>query len=174
MSVNKFNSSIITSVLRIRKGKAARALLSRSHQGEGIPLGFPYFGGYGGENFGSCLADTSCVVDRPPTHFFVKKKFIPAPGRELFSLRKKRPAGIRLSAWQEEGSLYRLSPPLFLPFKIMGFQRDASLWQSARRCLVAFPPRASADLTFGKSLNIMEEPCRIGNGYLQIRAEQLP
>ena len=26
----------------------------------------------------SCLADTSFVVDRPPTHFFVKKKFIPA------------------------------------------------------------------------------------------------
>ena len=28
----------------------------------------------------SCLAGTFCVVDRPPTHFFVKKKFIPAGG----------------------------------------------------------------------------------------------
>ena len=28
----------------------------------------------------SCLAGTFCVVDRPPTHFFVKKKFIPTCG----------------------------------------------------------------------------------------------
>ena len=30
----------------------------------------------------SCLADTPCGDDRPPTHFFVKKKFIPAGGVE--------------------------------------------------------------------------------------------
>ncbi len=39
------------------------------------PLGFPSFGGYGEQNFGSCLAGTSRSDDRPPTHFFVKKKF---------------------------------------------------------------------------------------------------
>jgi hypothetical protein len=38
-------------------------------------------------------------------------------GGELFSLRKKRSAGIRLSAWQGEGSLYRLNPQPFPPFK---------------------------------------------------------
>ncbi len=52
----------------------------------------------------------------------------PARRRELFSLRKKRPAGIKLSAWQEAGSLYRLNHPfsaLKNPLKIMGIQ-----WES--------------------------------------------
>ena len=35
--------------------------------------------------------------------------------KELFSLRKKRTAWIRVSAWQEQGSLYILNPPLFRP-----------------------------------------------------------
>ena len=39
----------------------------------------------------------------------------PARRRELFSLRKKRTAGIRLSAWQKAGSLYRLNHPFFRP-----------------------------------------------------------
>ncbi len=69
---------------------------------------------------------TSRSVDHPPTHFFVKKKFssiaqrlrrrksracsatlMPSAAQGVshaqagaFSLRKKRPAGIRLSAWQ--------------------------------------------------------------------------
>jgi hypothetical protein len=117
-------------------------------------------------NFGSCLTGTPCVVDRPPTHFFVKKKFssiggaapatqkvpsvfchardflcgvglgatleisspvcagipvrrrkYPAGRRELFSLRKKRTAGIRLPAWQWFGSLYKLNPTPFPPLK---------------------------------------------------------
>ncbi len=96
------------------------------------------------QNCSPCLADTFRRNDRPPTHFFVKKKFIhtsgaatatqrtsslfcagspvrhresPARRRELFSLRKKRTAGIRLSAWQREGSLYRLDPTPFPPLK---------------------------------------------------------
>ena len=35
--------------------------------------------------------------------------------KELFSLRKKRSGGIRLSAWQKAGSLYRLNPNPFRP-----------------------------------------------------------
>ena len=88
-------------------------------QGGLAPLGFPSFWGYREHDFDSCLAGTSFVADRPPTHFFVKKKFIPmsrvgaatqkvssglcagslvqrrkCPARrgELFSLRKKRTA----------------------------------------------------------------------------------
>ncbi len=43
---------------------------------------------------------------------------------ELFSLRKKRTAGIRVSAWQGRGSLYRLDPQPFPPLKNYGFQGD--------------------------------------------------
>ncbi len=43
----------------------------------------------------------------------VRRKKSPARRRELFSLRKKRTAGIRLSAWQWFGSLYRLNPTPF-------------------------------------------------------------
>ncbi len=39
------------------------------------PLGFPSFLGLWGRDFGFCPAGSPCVVDRPPTHFFVKKKF---------------------------------------------------------------------------------------------------
>ena len=31
-----------------------------------------------------CVAAAPCLVDRPPTHFFVKKKFIPAGDAERF------------------------------------------------------------------------------------------
>ncbi len=156
-----------------------------------------------GQDFGSCLAGALRRDDRPPTHFFVKKKFssiggaetatqkvpgvfyyardflcgvkrcathgilqaglppvggipamlpltrghgVPAPNRvcaktpvwrrkyparrrELFSLRKKHTAGIRLSVWQTFGSLYRLDPPLFSalqkPFKLIGIQGES-------------------------------------------------
>ena len=43
--------------------------------------------------------------------YSVRRRKYPARRRELFSLRKKRTAGIRLSAWQKAGSLYRLNPP---------------------------------------------------------------
>ena len=46
------------------------------------PLGFPSFGGYGGQNCSFCLAGTLFVDDRPPTHFFVKKKFSSIGGAE--------------------------------------------------------------------------------------------
>jgi hypothetical protein len=52
------------------------ALPSSTRQGELAPLGFPSFGGYGGQNFSFRLADTSRRDDRPPTHFFVKKKWV--------------------------------------------------------------------------------------------------
>ncbi len=79
----------------------------------------------GERNFSPCLADTLQEDDRPPTHFFVKKKIhpfvrrrkCPARRRELFSLRKKRPAGIRLSAWQTFRSLHRSHPTPFPPLK---------------------------------------------------------
>ena len=45
----------------------------------------------------------------------VRRRAYPARRKELFSLRKKRTAGIRLSAWQKAGSLYRLNPTPFRP-----------------------------------------------------------
>ena len=47
-----------------------------------VPLESHLFGVMGGVRPNLCLADTSFVVDRPPTHFFVKKKFIPIGGAE--------------------------------------------------------------------------------------------
>ena len=63
-------------------GKTSRALPSNTCQGEQAPLGFPSFGVMGGQDFNFCLAAAPFVADRPPTHFFVKKKFIPASGAE--------------------------------------------------------------------------------------------
>ena len=64
--------------------------------------------------------------------------------RELFSLRKKRPAGIRLSAWQGEGSLYRLNPTLFPALKSPSNNGNPrgipSPWQEREgRALAALP-----------------------------------
>ncbi len=149
------------------QGSRPQALTLRaSCQGDGSPW-IPIFLRLWGQDFGSCLADTFHRDDRPPTHFFVKKKFIPtgdaespervvlrtyslrhrkypARRRKLFSLRKKRTAGIRLLVWQKAGSLYRPDPHPFSalkkPLKKMGFQRDASLWQEREgRALAAFP-----------------------------------
>ena len=50
----------------------------------------------------------------------VGRREYPARRRELFSLRKKRTGRIRLSARQEDGSLYRLDPTPFSPLKITG------------------------------------------------------
>ncbi len=67
--------------------------------------------------------------------YFLRRRNYPARKVELFSLRKKRTAGIRLSAWQEEGSLYRLAP-LFSALKKAlqnyGFQGDLIPLASAR------------------------------------------
>ncbi len=107
-------------------------------QGDASPW-IPVFLGWGGALAPApylagtpCLADTPFMADRPPTHFFVKKKWVggrrreyPARRRELFSLRKKRTGEIRLSAWQREGSLYRLDPQPLPPLKIMGIQGES-------------------------------------------------
>ena len=129
------------------------------------------------QNCSPCLADTFRRNDRPPTHFFVKKKFIhtsgaanatqrtsslfcagslvrhresPARRRELFSLRKKRTAGIRLSVWQTFGSLYRLDPTPFSPLKNDGFQGDliplAGVWGQRPQGLALRPRRAPRGL----------------------------
>ena len=42
---------------------------------------------------------------------------VPRAREGAFFFTKKRTAGIRLSAWQEEGSLYRLDPTPFPPLK---------------------------------------------------------
>ncbi len=49
----------------------------------------------------------------------MRRRKCPARRRELFSLRKKRSAGIRLSAWQRGASLYRPAP-LFSALKNNG------------------------------------------------------
>ena len=67
-------------------GTRPRGSASSSAKGT-CPLGFPSFWGCEGG----------------------RKYF--TPGGELFSLRKKRTVGIRLSAWQKAGSLYRLNHP---------------------------------------------------------------
>jgi hypothetical protein len=59
-----------------------RALPSNSCQGGLAPLGFPSFLGLWGQDFSPCPADTLRRDDRPPTHFFVKKKFSPVCGAE--------------------------------------------------------------------------------------------
>ncbi len=60
---------------------------------------------------------------------FLRRRKYPARRRELFSLRKKRTAGIRLPAWQEAGSLYRLNSHPFSslekPLKITGIQGES-------------------------------------------------
>ena len=58
------------------------AVLELLPRGAGSPWIPIFFGGCGGQNFGFCLADTPRRDDRPPTHFFVKKKFIPIGGVE--------------------------------------------------------------------------------------------
>ena len=69
----------------VRRGRP-RELCSRALAKGTRPLGFPSFLGVGGVDGrlrpSPCLDDTSCGADRPPTHFFVKKKFIPIGGAE--------------------------------------------------------------------------------------------
>ena len=137
--------------LRAWSGKTLGTLSPNLCQGGQAPLGFPSVGGYREQDFDSCLADAPCVDDRPPTHFFVKKKFIPTCGadtttqkvsgvfccanaarrrnsprtqQDAFFFTKKRPAGIRLSVRQEAGSLYRLNHP-FSALQIMGIQGES-------------------------------------------------
>ena len=71
----------------------------------------------------------------------VRRRKYPASRVELFSLRKKRSAGIRLSAWQKAGSLYRLNPTPFSALKNNGNPRGIpSPWQEREgRALAAFP-----------------------------------
>ncbi len=73
--------------LRAWSGKTLGTLSPNLCQGGQAPLGFPSFWGYREQNFDSFLADTPCVADRPPTHFFVKKKFIPACGADTTTLK---------------------------------------------------------------------------------------
>ena len=68
--------------LRAWSGKTLGTLSPNLCQGGQAPLGFPSVGGYREQDFDSCLADAPCVDDRPPTHFFVKKKFIPTCGAD--------------------------------------------------------------------------------------------
>jgi hypothetical protein len=53
----------------------------------------------------------------------VRRRKYPAGRKELFSLRKKRTAGIRLSARQKAGSLYRLDPTPFPALKKDGIPK---------------------------------------------------
>ena len=74
--------------------------------------------GCGAESFGRVLLRS----------YPLRRRKYPARRRELFSLRKKRTAGIRLSAWQKEGSLCRLDPTPFRPLKalkITGIQGES-------------------------------------------------
>ena len=72
--------------MRVREGResSALALSPRGH----VPLDSHYFKGVEGWGaslyrlFTPCLAGTRYRDDRPPTHFFVKKKFIPIGGAD--------------------------------------------------------------------------------------------
>ncbi len=59
------------------------------------PFGIPSFGGIGVLGFSSCLADTPRRDDRPPTYFFVKKKFIPIGDAESFERVQLRSHSVR-------------------------------------------------------------------------------
>ena len=112
-----------------RKSKAVftrarpRELCSRALAKGMHPLGFPSFGGYGVLDFSPCLAGTSRRDGRPPTHFFVKKKFSPACGAGStlhaggsFFLYEK--SGLRESdclRGREREVCTDLTPPLFRP-----------------------------------------------------------
>ena len=78
--------------LRAWSGKTLGTLSPNLCQGGQAPLGFPSVGGYREQDFDSCLAVAPCVDDRPPTHFFVKKKFIPTGGAETAT--QKVPSGL--------------------------------------------------------------------------------
>ena len=58
------------------------SLLPRGAGSPWIPVFFGVGGGDGRLRPSPCLADAPFVVDRPPTHFLVKKKFIPIGGAE--------------------------------------------------------------------------------------------
>ncbi len=106
------------------------------------PFGIPSFRGIGVLGFSSCLADTPRRDDRPPTHFFVKKKFIPTCGvgaatqsvpgvlcctQMLCGAESIPHAGGSFFLYEKSllresdclrgrgGSLYRLNPQLFRP-----------------------------------------------------------
>ncbi len=75
------------------KGARPRDAVSRSAKGT-RPLGFPSFWGWGRVLAPApylagtpCLADTLRKDDRPPTHFFVKKKFSSIGGAETATQR---------------------------------------------------------------------------------------
>ena len=73
----------------VRRGRP-RELCSRALAKGTRPLGFPSFWGGGGDGRlrpPPCLAGTPFVVDRPPTHFFVKKKFGSIGGAEFTTQR---------------------------------------------------------------------------------------
>ena len=82
-----FLSEPVQDSLRAWSGKTLGTLSPNLCQGGQAPLGFPSFWGYREQDFDSCLTDTPCVADRPPTHFFVKKKFIPACGADTTTLK---------------------------------------------------------------------------------------
>ncbi len=133
-------------------GKAARALLSRSRQGGQAPLDSRLFGVIGVLDFSPCLAGAFRRVDRPPTRFFVKKKFIPTYGaesttqkassvlcagslvrrreyparrRELFSLRKSVLRESDSLRGREREVCTDLTPKPFFALKIMGIQGES-------------------------------------------------
>ena len=129
------------------QGSKPQALTLRaSCQGDASPW-IPVFWGWG---WGRALAPAPLprwyfFRGRSPAYPFFRKEKIqlhrrrrnyPARRVELFSLRKKRTAGIRPSAWQKAGSLYRLNPqplpPLKKPLKLRVPRGFNPLGRSAR------------------------------------------
>ena len=103
--------------------------LPRCRSPQGRSPAYPFFRK---EKIQLCVRGRNCDAGRFERTLlrscFLRRRKYPARRKELFSLRKKRTAGIRLSAWQKAGSLYRLNPtpfpPLKKPFKNYGFQGD--------------------------------------------------
>ena len=60
----------------------------------------------------SCLAGTFCVVDRPPTHFFVKKKFIPTCGAGAATQKVPSVSCYAHAFCGEETLCYARNPPV--------------------------------------------------------------
>ena len=121
----------------LRNGRERpRGLCGPPAKGEPLPLGFPSFGGGGGDGrlrpspylAGTpCLADTSRRDDRPPTHFFVKKIHphrrrrvcgagsTPHPGGSFFLYEKSVLRESDCLRGRREEVRTDLTPPLFRP-----------------------------------------------------------
>ncbi len=97
----------------------------------------------------SCLADTPCVADHPPTHFFAKKKFSPTSGAET-TMQKVPNVFCRAYTLCGAGSTPHAGGSFFLYEKSVLRESD---------CLCGRKPEVCTDLT--PPLSALKSPSKI-------------